>query len=124
MEEAKAKKEAEAENNKAAKAQVKEMLTWVERYDKATVEAKHMMNSPIIPSSDRPAQTADAIFGGLPFYLELEERKMAEKYRQYTSGEDEEYLMPQNDYTGLSRINENRVSRAEEDYRIRKHFLS
>ena len=46
--EAKAKKEAEAENEKAAKAQVKEMLTWVERYDKATVEAKHMIIASLV----------------------------------------------------------------------------
>ena len=48
MEEAKAKKEAEAENNKAAQAQVKEMLTWVERYDKASVEAKHMIIAALV----------------------------------------------------------------------------
>jgi len=48
MEEAKAKKEAEAENNKAARAQVKEMLTWVERYDKASVEAKHMIIAALV----------------------------------------------------------------------------
>ena len=48
MEEAKAKKEAEAENNKAAQAQVKEMLTWVERYDTATVEAKHMIIAALV----------------------------------------------------------------------------
>jgi len=46
--EAKAKKEAEAENEKAAKAQVKEMLTWVERYDKATIEAKHMIIAALV----------------------------------------------------------------------------
>ena len=48
MEEAKAKKEAEVENNKAAQAQVKEMLTWVERYDKASVEAKHMIIAALV----------------------------------------------------------------------------
>ena len=48
MEEAKAKKEAEAENTKSAKAQVKEMLTWVERYDKASVEAKHMIIAALV----------------------------------------------------------------------------
>jgi len=42
------KKEAEAENNKAAQAQVKEMLTWVERYDKASVEAKHMIIAALV----------------------------------------------------------------------------
>ena len=50
MKEAKAKKEAEAENNKAAQAQVKEMLTWVERYDKASVEAKHMIIAALVDS--------------------------------------------------------------------------
>ena len=48
MEEAKAKKKAETENEKAAKAQVKEMLTWVKRYDKATVEAKHMIIAALV----------------------------------------------------------------------------
>lgn len=48
MEEAKSKKEAEAENNKAAQAQVKEMLTWVERYDKTTIEAKHMIIAALV----------------------------------------------------------------------------
>ena len=50
--EAKAKKEPEAENEKAAKAQVKEMLTWVERYDKATVEAKHMIIASLVDRID------------------------------------------------------------------------
>ena len=44
----KKEKEAEAENNKAAQAQVKEMLTWVERYDKASVEAKHMIIAALV----------------------------------------------------------------------------
>lgn len=48
MEEAKAKKEAEIENAKAAKAQVKEMLTWIERYDKASVEAKHLIIASLV----------------------------------------------------------------------------
>ena len=43
MDDAQASMMAEEANAKATKAQVEELLTWVQRYDKATIEAKHVI---------------------------------------------------------------------------------
>ena len=75
MEEAKAKKKAEAENNKAAQAQVKEMLTWVERYDKATVEAKHMIIAVLV----------DRIEIGENYEVHIQFKVSAEQFIQRTA---------------------------------------
>ena len=75
MQEAKAKKEAEAENAKAAKAQVKEILTWVERYDKASVEAKHMIIASLV----------ERIEVGENYEIHIKFRVSAEQFTQQTA---------------------------------------
>ena len=75
MEEAKAKKEAEAENTKAAQAQVKEMLTWVERYDIASVEARHMIIAALV----------DRIEIGENYEVHIQFKASAEQFIQRTA---------------------------------------
>ena len=48
VEEAKAKLEAEEKNRKATEAQVDQLLTWAERYDEATYEAKHLIIAALV----------------------------------------------------------------------------
>ena len=45
---AKAKLEAEEKNRKATEAQVDQLLTWAERYDEATYEAKHLIIAALV----------------------------------------------------------------------------
>ena len=43
VEEARAKVEADEKNRKATEAQVEQLLTWAEKYDEASYEAKHLI---------------------------------------------------------------------------------
>ena len=52
MQAAKAKKEADAENEKVVKAQVKEIMTWVGQYDKASKDAKHIIIASLVDRID------------------------------------------------------------------------
>ena len=48
VEEAKARVEADAKNRKATEAQVDQLLTWAEKYDAASFEAKHLIIAALV----------------------------------------------------------------------------
>lgn len=48
VEEARAKVEADEKNRKATEAQVDQLLTWAEKYDKVSFEAKHLIIAALV----------------------------------------------------------------------------
>ena len=52
VEEARAKVEAEEKNRKATEAEVERLLTWAERYDEASYEAKHLIIAALVDRVD------------------------------------------------------------------------
>ena len=48
VEEARAKVEADEKNRKATEAQVEQLLTWAEKYDEASYEAKHLIIAALV----------------------------------------------------------------------------
>ncbi len=63
MEEAKARIEEEAKSRKANEIRVDELLTWAERFDKASYEAKHLVISQLVDRIEvRPNYEVDIHF--------------------------------------------------------------